>query len=148
MDVGLYNVDSKLPNFALMKIFSFHKSKKDNVSWWEPIFSGFDIVYASSIFTFSDKRWVNDNMVCGGSGFDLITGLNLKIENGEPNYSLYPKMDYALGFLTRGCVRKCPECIVPKKEGKLKAYRDIEQIAQDRRNIVLMDNNVLALITD
>ena len=49
-----------------------------------------------------------------------------------------------MGFLTRGCIRKCKWCIVPKKEGKLKPYADIEQIAQNRKEVILLDNNILA----
>lgn len=49
------------------------------------------------------------------------------------------------GFLTRGCPNKCKWCVVPTKEGKITPYMDIEEIAIDgRKNIILMDNNVLA----
>ena len=66
----------------------------------------------------------------------------------QPDYSIYPQIDgkTAYGFLTRGCVNKCKWCIVPTKEGKIKPYMDIEQIAINGRNkIVLMDNNILGL---
>jgi len=33
---------------------------------------------------------------------------------------------------------------VPEKEGNIKPYRDIEQIARDRKEVILLDNNVLA----
>ena len=62
-----------------------------------------------------------------------------------PDYSLYPNCDHAIGFLTRGCIRKCPWCIVPKKEGGIRPYRAWNEVKRiDSRNIVFMDNNVLA----
>lgn len=63
----------------------------------------------------------------------------------QPDYSLYPDCDHAIGFLTRGCIRKCPWCIVPKKEGLIRQYRTWQEIKrQDSKDIVFMDNNVLA----
>lgn len=62
-----------------------------------------------------------------------------------PDYSIYPKCNHAIGYLTRGCIRNCPWCIVPKKEGKIRAYRTWREIKRpDSRDIVFMDNNVLA----
>ena len=54
----------------------------------------------------------------------------------------------AYGFLTRGCIRTCPWCIVPKKEGKIRPISSIETIAQGRKEVVLMDNNFLAAPDD
>ena len=62
-----------------------------------------------------------------------------------PDYSIYPKVDYAIGYLTRGCIRNCPWCIVPKKEGYIKPYRKWMEVKRtDSKDIVFMDNNVLA----
>lgn len=62
-----------------------------------------------------------------------------------PDYSIYPEIDYAIGYLTRGCIRKCSWCIVPKKEGYIRPYRKWTEVARpDKRDIVFMDNNVLA----
>ena len=62
-----------------------------------------------------------------------------------PDYSIYPECDYAIGFLTRGCIRRCPWCIVPSKEGNIRPYRTWREIKRPEcRNIVFMDNNVLA----
>ena len=62
-----------------------------------------------------------------------------------PNYSLYPGVTASYGFTTRGCIRNCPWCIVPKKEGKLHAHAEIaEFLRADSRDVILMDNNILA----
>lgn len=69
-----------------------------------------------------------------------------EIDRLQPDYSLYGVAEnMAYGFLTRGCPNKCKWCVVPLKEGKQKPYMDIDEIAIDgRKNIILMDNNVLA----
>lgn len=143
---GLYDIDNKdYPNFALMKIARHCLNSHEPYDWYLPLErSRFDRVFVSSVFTFSNKSTVFEDMITGGSGFDIHSSLPNEIESLEPHYGLYPDMKHAVGFITRGCIRKCKSCIVPEKEGTLKPYRDIDTIAQGRRNIVLMDNNVLA----
>lgn len=50
----------------------------------------------------------------------------------------------AYGFLTRGCPNKCPWCVVPRKEGRIRPYWDVERVANGKRKLILMDNNILA----
>lgn len=151
MNIGLLAVDSNYPNLALMKLSAAHKANGDNVDWYNP-FDSYDIVYLSKIFSFADDYphpIVNAQLVKrGGTGYDYATTLPAEIDSLQPDYSLYPSIDNrtAYGFLTRGCVRHCKWCIVPKKEGFIKPYMDIEQIAVNGRDkVVLMDNNVLAI---
>lgn len=62
-----------------------------------------------------------------------------------PDYSIYSECDYAIGFLTRGCINKCSFCIVPKKEGKIRPYTKWQDVVrQDTNKLTLMDNNILA----
>lgn len=151
--IGLIDVDghSGFPNLALMKISAWHKAKGDEVEWYDPIFGGhYDIVYQAKVFTFTeDYRYpVNaDKVVKGGTGYDWSAKLPEEIDGLQPDYTIYPQIDgkTAYGFLTRGCIRKCPWCIVPKKEGWIKPYMDVDDIAIDgRTNLILMDNNILA----
>ena len=151
MNIGLLAVDSNYPNLALMKLSAAHKANGDNVDWYNP-FDIYDIVYLSKIFSFTDDYphpIVNAQLVKrGGTGYDYTTTLPVEIDSLQPDYSLYPSIDNrtAYGFLTRGCVRHCKWCIVPKKEGFIKPYMNIEQIAVNGRDkVVLMDNNVLAI---
>lgn len=146
MKIALYTPDSTIPNFAIMKISSYHKKQKNKVSWYADLYTeDYNRVYCSKIFTYTPRpSIINDNFVIGGTGYDIHSSLPGDIENEEPDYSLYPDYEHALGFLTRGCIRNCKECMVPEKEGKIRAYRDIEQILQGRKTAILMDNNVLA----
>ncbi|MFR6635578.1 MAG: hypothetical protein ACLUQ6_13735 [Alistipes onderdonkii] len=38
----------------------------------------------------------------------------------------------------------CPWCVVPHKEGEVRAHADIEEFLDGRKRAVLLDNNVLA----
>lgn len=150
MNIGLIAVDSDYPNLALMKISAWHKSQGDSVEWYNP-FDQYDIVYMSKIFSFTPDygQWITNakNIRKGGTGYDLHSVLPEEMEFVTPDYSLYPNIDNktAYGFLTRGCPNKCKWCVVPRKEGNIRPYMDVDDVAVDgRTNLVLMDNNVIA----
>lgn len=149
MNISLVDVDGhNYPNLALMKIASYHKMLGDNVEWYNPLYSKPDKVYASKVFTFtSDYQYFPNNceIVKGGIGYNFNV-LPDEIENMLPDYSMYGIKKDAYGFLTRGCIRNCSWCIVPKKEGTIRIVDDIERISLGggRKHIILMDNNFLA----
>lgn len=148
MNVSLCDVDGHhFPNLALMKLSAWHKAQGDTVGWYEPLLSNPDRIYASKVFTFSaDAHFApcHPEPIKGGTGYRMYQELPPEIDSMLPDYSIYPVYDFAIGFLSRGCIRNCPWCVVPRKEGALRQYDDIERIAQDRKHIVLMDNNFLA----
>jgi len=145
MRIGLMDVDGhNFPNLALMKIANYHKQNGDTVEWINHLVR-YDKAYQSKIFTFTpDNRYAvqANEVVKGGTGYKMYN--DLFCDNTEPDYSMYPQYPHAYGFLTRGCVRHCAWCIVPKKEGNIRPYRDIETVLQGRKTAILMDNNVLA----
>ena len=122
----------------------------DSVEWVDPMFSGgYDKVYMSKVFTFTpdyDYPIVADEIERGGTGYDIHKTLPNEIDRLQPDYDfLGVPSDTAYGFLTRGCPNKCKWCVVPIKEGKQRPYMDVEEIAiEGRKNLILMDNNVLA----
>ena len=80
------------------------------------------------------------------------------IEDLVPDYSIldqieykYPVNDAYFTYASRGCVRKCAFCGVPKLEG---AQRDTNSLTEvitgvnelygEKRDLILMDNNVVA----
>ena len=151
MRIGLH--DSELehlkrktfPNYALMKISAWHKSKCDTVEWWYPD-GKFDTVYSSKIFDFTPENpYLPSDTIKGGTGYDIQLKLPDEIENMFPDYSIYPECDYAIGYITRGCPNKCRWCVVPEKEGNIKPYRTWQELVRpDSNKLVLMDNNILA----
>lgn len=139
--------DKNFPNYALMKISAYHKSKGNVVEWWSAIDnSKYDIVYSSKVFDFTpENEFLPECTIKGGTGYGKYETLSFEIDNMFPDYSIYPKCDYAIGFITRGCIRNCAWCVVPKKEGQIKPYRHWQElIRKDTNKLVLMDNNILA----
>lgn len=146
MLIGLHDSDkTDFPNYALMKISAWHKAQGDSVEWWNPLMT-YDRVYSSKVFTFTPENpYLPENTIKGGTGYGLYNELPQEIDSIFPDYSIYPSCDYAIGFLSRGCIRNCPWCVVPKKEGKIRPYRSWRDIKRPNSNkIVFMDNNVLA----
>ena len=148
MKIGLHDSDSTgFPNLALMKLSAWHKAHGDSVEWWNPLVT-YDRVYSSKVFTFTPEcDYLPPDTIKGGTGYGigLFDELAPEIDSMFPDYSIYPDCDYAIGFLTRGCIRHCPWCVVPRKEGNIRPYNTWQEIKRpDSRNIVFMDNNVLA----
>jgi len=146
--IGLIDVDSRhFPNLALMRLSAWHKRRGDGVEWWNG-FTRYNRVYLSKVFTFTpdfDTVIEADEIVTGGTGYRDYRELPPEVEATPPDYSIYPQYPWAVGFLTRGCDRSCPWCIVPRKEGRIRPAADWEDIKRpDSREIVFLDNNVLA----
>lgn len=147
MRIQLIDVDSTIPNLALMQISRYYKERGDIV--------GFDIddpdeVYISCVFKENGptargiaKFFPGAKIHLGGSGvcYDWLPADAQKV---YPDYDLYP-MAYSLGYTTRGCVRNCGFCIVRKKEGKFRRWQPISFFYSSKfKNVILLDNNVYA----
>lgn len=149
MNIGLIAVDGHngFPNLALMRLSAWHKHQGDTVEWWNG-FTHYDRVYMSKVFTFTpdfDTVIDADEIITGGTGYKDFGSLPPEVESCSPDYTLYPHWKPAVGFLTRGCIRACPWCIVPRKEGYIYPVATWEKIKRpDSREMVLLDNNVLA----
>ena len=159
MRIGLIDVDGHglkkargetvYPNLALAKIAAYHKSLGDEVEWYDTMFGMYDIVYMSKVFSFSPDYPYEvkaNKVIRGGTGYNMHTVLDKSIDDMQPDFSIYPSVptDVSYGFLTRGCPNKCPWCVVPEKEGGIRPYWDVERVANGRKKLVLMDNNILA----
>lgn len=123
MKIGLHDAEKDyfktkktFPNYALMKISAWHKQQGDQAEWWNPLYQ-YDRVYSSKIFDFTPvDPYLPEETIRGG-----------------------------IGYLTRGCIRNCLWCIVPKKEGQIRPYRTWRELTRpDTDKLVLMDNNILA----
>jgi len=157
----LIDIDSKIPNLAMMKLSSYHKSKGNRIhllemtnqhildfSFFSSDFTDPNHTYISCVFSKNKyfalavkKRFTPSTI--GGYGISNVFLPN-KIEHTMPDYDLYG-IDYSLGFSTRGCPRKCPWCIVPKMEGKFRFHKHISTFHHpDHKKVVLLDNNILA----
>lgn len=139
MKVRITQLDGKLPNIALMKLSAYHKSIGDEVFFskspmrdmFEPEFG---LVYGSCIFGFSQdnlKAFLREfpNAIVGGTGTTEKHNVEDIIGNfHDLDYSIYPEVDYSIGFLQRGCRLKCKFCVVPEKEGKPRSNQTAHQL--------------------
>lgn len=142
--VLLIDVDSRIPNLALMKLAAWHKQRGDEVGF---NISDPEIVYASVVFNRNRHRvdglrhfYPDAEILIGGSGYDLAATLPAEVEALTPDYSLYPGLDYSIGFTSRGCIRSCYFCVVPKKEGKYQRVQHPREFVQHDK-VKLLDNN-------
>lgn len=156
MKILLVNVDSRW-NMAIRRMYNYFRQDHE-VEMMDLGFSGYphkrtktidatgyDRVYVSNIFEINKDRvtiegcnWVQ----FGGIGSNNPSlQLPPEIENTDPYY--FDDEDTSYGFITRGCIRKCWFCKVPKYEGELKVYNDVERIVKHKK-VKFMDNNILA----
>jgi len=143
MKIGLFDIDSKLPNLALMKISTYHKSKGNQVEITTPLFANHDKYYASKIFKFSTLPLLPKNTLIGGTGFQVESKLPAEIEDCQPDYKLYPHCDFSWQRFSTGCIRDCEFCVVRKKEGNIKPFPPMN-LNPKGKYIHLLDNNFFA----
>lgn len=151
----LWDVDSRWPNLALMKLSTHFKNQGRRVVLarggnGKP---GVEAVHASCVFNRTSsqrhieslRKHYTDALVVGGSGVDVHGRLPEHIESLPADYTLYPELgDRAIGFLTRGCPFQCPFCIVPVKEGKPRQVAELDELLDGRQKLILLDDNILA----
>lgn len=156
MRILLVNVDGRF-NLAIRRMYNYFS--KDNEVDMKDLgldgypdrkkvkvnATGYDKVYSSNIFEINQNRFEItgcNNIIYGGIGsINPSLKLEKEIEETEPYY--YDLEDTSYGFITRGCIRNCWFCKVPKYEGKLKVYNSIENIIKHKK-VKFLDNNILA----
>lgn len=171
--IGLIDVDSKIPNLALMKISTYYKSIGEEVEFVQEG-KEYEKIFASAIFTRSKticEDLVNkyeDKIEIGGTGWDIKKTLPDEIEKLRPDYELYSIEEIAsrmkgigtkehkrkkakeiveagMGYTSRGCVRDCGFCFVPEKEGKFHDVAEISDLLNPKSNVLILhDNNFTA----
>ena len=173
MRIGLIDIDSRLPNLALMKISNYYKTNGCKVEFVK-IGAEYEKIYASAIFTRSKREceklieYYGDLINVGGTGWDINKVLPVEIDTMKPDYDLYTVEDITLrikgistkqrkvekaaeivnagmGFTSRGCIRNCSFCFVPEKEGKFRQATEIKDLINPKSNVLILhDNNLTA----
>lgn len=159
----LIDVDSTIPNIALMKISTYYKSINAEVELMKlnvPYYpdkkakthyidtSEYYKVFASTIFKTNYKFVKGEGIIFGGTGYDRTKKLPKGVDILECDYELYGETKNSYDFVTRGCIRNCYFCYVPKKEGKIYIEKNVDDVIRNavisgHKNIMLLDNNVL-----
>lgn len=157
------------PNLACMKLSGHHKDANDEVTL-KTDYNGldeYDRVYISKVFTETpvpDGVLSLPNVIYGGTGFyyDTATPLQVDIEHHMPDYHLYDEyvesriaagesrrkytyyLDYSIGFLSRGCFRKCAFCVNRNYDHAFAHSSLYEFLDENRPKICLLDDNFFA----
>lgn len=132
----------------------------------------YDVIYITSLFTWEYKiirraiqnfihLYPNADIYAGGicvslmqnkfrdlekehKNFHTYFGLSKALEECKLDYSLFPNLEYSLTNTSRGCVNKCPYCMV----WRLYKFQFVKSWWQNidikKEKIVLLDNNFLA----
>ncbi|WP_027719511.1 hypothetical protein [Desulfovirgula thermocuniculi] len=75
----------------------------------------------------------------------LWRGVIPELDEVLPDYSLVPWWDGSLVFTSRGCIRRCPFCAVPKLEPEFTYRPSVTDLICERYSqVVFWDNNFLA----
>jgi hypothetical protein len=141
MKIGLYNLEPNIVNTAMMQVSAYHKSQGDDVEIYNALFhNDYDKIYAFSLFDFTDKGYVTEDMICGGTGFDIKSRLPKEIEVCDYDWSLYPDCDHSILWFSRGCNYNHPYCVVPEKEGRIVSVEP-KNLNPNGKYIKVQDNN-------
>lgn len=156
MKVLLVDADSTIPNIPLMKLSAWYKANgncvelvRANLPYFpnrkkKPfVVKSADKTYCSVVFEGNKDFIIGQDIIFGGTGVDLITVLPDFVEKCDPDYSIYPDNDISYGFITRGCIRNCSFCKVPKKEGYIHKVANIDDIVRHKK-VKFLDNNILS----
>lgn len=156
----------RFPNLACMKLSGYYKELGNEVELktdYENL-DTYDKVSISKVFTDTpiDESILDlHNVEYGGTGFfyDKAPKLSSEIEHHMPDYHLYDDwvneqiqngakrndfkeyLDYSIGFITRGCFRKCAFC-VNQKYDRVFEHSPLEEFYDpERKKICLLDDN-------
>lgn len=168
MKIGIIDADligrkqHRFPNLCCMKISGYHKEQGDNVELVldSSDLARFDKVYVAKVFTDTPDPIQNEKsipIIKGGTGYfyDKAPSLPTYIEHHMPDYHLYDEWavgkknvkfytDYSIGYLTRGCFRKCKFCVNQKYNHAFLASPLKEFLDTGRKKICLLDDNFLS----
>ena len=159
----------RFPNLACMKISGYYKELGNAVKLLTNYYAleNYDKVFISKVFTdtqIDDEILKLPNVEYGGTGFyfDKAPNLDCKIEHHKPDYHLYDDWVYgqidkgykksefddyinsSIGFITRGCFRKCEFCVNKKYDRAEMGSPISEFLDVSRKKISLWDDNFLA----
>lgn len=158
----------RFPNLVCMKLSAYHKNIGDAVELkldYDNL-DNYGKVYIAKVFTDTEVPATvlkMENVKYGGTGFfyDKAESLPPYIEHIFPDYHLYDSWaseqlsrgasktsvaaytDYSIGYLTRGCFRRCPFC-VNRNYNKVNKHSPLEEFLDPARpKIILLDDNFL-----
>lgn len=158
----------RFPNLVCMKLSGFYKERNCDVHLKMDYknLTDYDRIFISKVFTdtsIPDGVLGLPNVMYGGTGFFYANAPKLpeEIEHHMPDYHLYDDwvdeqllsggkrseyvyyLDYSIGFLTRGCFRKCTFC-VNQNYDRVHIHSALSEFLDpERKKICMLDDNFL-----
>ena len=165
---------ARYPPLGLLKIATYHRLLGDEVYFVrgcsiQTDLPTPDVIYVTSLFTYAWRPVRNAiahyrglfpgaRILLGGIYASLLpdharllgadevhVDLKRELEDLVPSWDLIPDWDGSIMFASRGCIRKCGFCSVPKLEGPPTDLRTrIQKLIYPRHSrVILWDNNIL-----
>lgn len=161
----------RFPNLCCMKLSAYHKEQGDEVRLVMSYggLEAFDKVYIAKVFTDTPvpKEVLQmKNVAYGGTGFfyDKAVPLPEDVEHHMPDYHLYDEwvagqitngenaagysyyLEWSIGYLTRGCFRKCKFC-VNQNYDRVSEHSPLKEfLDKKRKKICMLDDNFFGYI--
>ncbi|MFW6001735.1 MAG: hypothetical protein ACOCQD_00185 [archaeon] len=146
-DIAYFHIPKKVDEIVVTSVFTFDIDKVISCIKYYKNHYGLnnEDVHVGGIAVSLMPEYIREH--CGN--VDIHVGLHPEVENLPLDYSLYPEIDYSLAYTSRGCVRKCPWCMVPVIEGKMSYVHDWEGfINMHKPRVQFFDNNFTACKKD
>ncbi len=163
---------TKYPPLGLLKLSSLHNDKGDQVFFHQGLKPASEVpsaIYITSLFTYAWRPvyeaieyyrslypkaiitvgGIYATLMPGHVGLskadNIHEGLFREAEFCRPDYSLVPNCKSSILFTTRGCIRSCNFCAVPRLEGSIcKSLGGIQGMLNgNHKDVILWDNNIL-----
>jgi hypothetical protein len=145
---GLEHLSIKSSKIYITSLFTYS---------WKPVHGAIEFyhnqfpdvpIYIGGIY----ETLMPDNIKWAFPYVNVHLGLYGEAEEMLPAYHLLKQIEKwkdwkkSIVFKTRGCIRKCPFCVVPKIEGGMKEpkFSILPLINPDHNEVVIWDNNFLA----
>jgi len=168
------NYKVRLPSLALMKFSTYYKQQGHNVKYIKTdnvalLDYKADFIHITSTFTWdldhviaainsAKHKYPQAKITIGGVGASMMPehiykhtgmkphfGIDWRIEDIPPDYSLHPELETCFAYSSRGCINKCVYCVVPRMEGKIQEVPNWwKSIDPSKKKIEMWDNNFLA----
>jgi hypothetical protein len=145
---GLQHIDFKPSKIYITSLFTYAwKAVHDAIAYYHNQFPDVPI-YVGGIYA----TLMPENIKKSFPYVNIYSGLHPEAENLLPAYHLLKQVqkwkdwDSSIVFTSRGCIRKCPFCVVPKVEGGMRDEKPsiMDLIQPSHNKVTIWDNNFLA----
>ena len=145
---GLTDDVNKPDSVEITSLFTYSwKQVHDAISYYHGLFPDAQINVGGIYATLMPK-----NIKSSFPYVKIHLGIFPKAENQLPSYDIlklvdkWKNWDRSIVFTSRGCIRKCQFCVVPKVEGGMRDEKPsiMDLIHPSHKKVTIWDNNILA----